>query len=175
MTVAAGPISLAREYLRATLADVTAFRTWVGADTQALALARIHTTDLPPPETRNTYSREELEALRPYAIVHTSGYRTDFTAIGSHHEYIDSGTLILRLQENVPVEIAGNDPEISERWENTLGQIIDGLWGLAGSAAGYSRITAIRMPESYIRAHKTLHATQGDFVVVDLEVDWGNA
>ena len=113
MTTPSGSISLAQQNLKVSLADCTAFRTWCGASDQAAALARIHLEGLPdPPEGQQTYTAEQLRALRPYAIVNTKpagGFSLALAAFGAHGDYDAAGKLEVQIFQNCPATL-DNDP-----------------------------------------------------------------
>ncbi len=176
MTAPAGPISLAEEYLRATLADVTAFRTWCGAAGQAEALAKIHNDGLPAAtDLENGYTKSELQDYAPYAIIETAeeaGYRMRFSAVGSSHEYADGGKLVLRLVQFVAVGDKDDVKEAERKWKNAIGQIMAGLFGLAGGA-GYLAITGLELEELF-RFHPNDNPALGDQQGAMIGVEWGS-
>ena len=174
-TAAKGPISTAQDLLRVTLADCAEFRSWVGAgggDIQTQARNRIHDEELPPKKV-GVYKVAELQALRPFALIDTTSYRSEHAATGDHHEPVGSGTLEVRLEQDVPAAIKNNAGEIGRRLLNTVGTIIDELWELAGQS-GYLAIESIAMFEPWDRHHKNKRTTLGDAVWVFLEIEWGN-
>lgn len=177
MTAPKGPISLAEEYLRSTLADVTAFRTWCGAANQSEALARIHNDGLPAPaDLEDGYTKTELQSYAPYAIVETDeedGYRMQFASVGDGYNYAEGGKLILRL---VQIVAAGDKDDIEEaerKWKNSIGQIMAGLFEKAGGA-GYLAITGLELAELF-RFHPNDQPALGDQQGAMIGVEWGTA
>jgi hypothetical protein len=72
-----GGLSLAEDYLAATLASSAAFRTMVGAGDSAAARQRIHFTAWPRATAGGCYTPEEIEQYLPSAMIFTgqaSGY-----------------------------------------------------------------------------------------------------
>ena len=175
MVTPAGPISLAEDYLADTLAAVSAFQTLVGAASAAEAKESIYNDALPAPAADGgEYTLAELQDYHPYALVETDpegGYQMDFASIGGDgtHEYRDSGKLILRIVRLI--DTAGEIEDDERTFKNTIGQILDGLWGLAGQA-GYLAITAIRVV-GWHRFHPNDEPALGDAQGVKVEVHWG--
>ena len=172
MTAPLGSIALAQEYLRTTLADCTSFRTWVGAVNQAQALARIHHEALPPPITGSEHTLEELRAYRPCALIWTdvdNGFARRVVSVDSS---IDSGSLGLRLAQDVGEEISHLHAEVYQRFINSVGQIVDELVGLAG-LAGYLAMTSLELKSGPFRSHPDEYETVGDIQFCDLRITWG--
>lgn len=140
-----GSISLVLDTLRTLLAGTAAFRTWVGAENQAEALARIHRHRLPRPAAGAAYhSRTELEAYRPYALV---WWETPFRRrrLGQA-EWIGQGTLKLELMQDVAEadwEVDGPDGTADLAWDDTVGGIVDALEA-AAVATGFTEITVVK-------------------------------
>lgn len=172
MTTATGSLSLSKENLRITLADCATFRTWVGATTAAQALNRIHHEGLPPRTSGEEYTIEELNALRPYALLSTESFGSRHEAASTSFDYRDSGTIRCRLVQEVPQEIADDHGEIGRRFDNVVGGIMDDLAALSGQG-GYLAIEGMDMPEPWTRTEDNRQATDGDFVQVDLLFEWG--
>ena len=115
-TAATGCISLAEELLRTSLADSDNFRTWVGASgasAQAQALNRVHYESLPvPPAGQQEYTRLQLQEMRPYALIGTSGFGGRHAATGSQFEFRHHGSMNLCLLQDIPAASWGT----SRRW-----------------------------------------------------------
>jgi hypothetical protein len=173
MASPAGPISLAEDHLRTTLANVAAFRTWCGAADVAAAKLKIHNDSLPDP-AGEVYTETELSTYAPYAILHTdpsNGYRMTFSDKNSDgsHNYVDEGQLQLWLVQFVNV---AHDVKTAERtFKNSLGQILDGLWDLAGQA-DYLAITLVDLDE-LVRVHPDDEPGQGDQQLAKITIGWG--
>jgi len=175
LPAAAGSISIAQDLLRTTLGDCATWRTWVGASgasAQAQARARIHDEALPPPANGDQYGRDELRALRPYALIGTNRFGSISTAASSSLEHDDSGELTLRLVWEIPDNIIDDHAAISREFLNGVGQIWDELLALAGQA-GYLAISQIDMPEPWQRNEQDAAETEGNEATVDLVVGWG--
>lgn len=172
--MAAGPISLAEDYLKATLAASATFRTLVEAEDAEAAEASIHNDALPAPAAADgVYTKTELEGYHPYALVDTDpdgGYQMVFSAVGAGgYEYGDSGKLILRLARLVP---ADTDVAAVERsWKNTIGQILTEMGDVAGTA-GYLAITGMTLV-SLDRFHPDNEPGMGDAQGATVAIDWG--
>lgn len=139
MTEPAGSLSLSQSYLRAMLSECAAFQTWVSAANATEALASIYYEGLPDPADKNVgYTRDELESVRPYAVIfldEEEGFLKSHIATGSSYDFEDHGRLKLRLEQDAPDDV-GDEPnsDANLRWKNVIGQIIDDLCGLAGTA-----------------------------------------
>jgi hypothetical protein len=175
LTAAAGSISLAVDYLRTTLADSAAFRTWAGAANQAAALARIYYESLPPPANGNEHTLAELAAYRPYALVWVSpedGFRKRHISQAASFGYAQSGTMLFRMLQTVDPAIANDPAEISRRFINTIGTIFDEFEDLCG-LAGYLAIESMEIDFGPYRGDPDEKTTQGDYIGIDINVSWG--
>lgn len=171
LTAPAGSISLAVDNLRTTLADSAMFRTWTATANQAAALARIYYESLPPPGDKNEHTLAELTAYRPYALVWTepeSGFtkRTDgFVAAD------ESGVMLMRFIQTVDPSIANDPAEISRRFINTLGTILDEMIALSWGG-GYLAISEMKLEFGPYRGDPDEKSSQGDYVGADVQVTW---
>jgi hypothetical protein len=169
---AEGGITLAEENLRLTLADCARFRTWTTASDQAKALARIYIDSLPnPPNDADSYSADELVALRPFAIVMTarqSGYSRGRVATET---YPEAGKMAIAFEENVPASLADDVPALERQFKNTLGVIIDEMLGLAYQA-GYLAIDLITF-SGPVRCLKDDAVGEGDHHFAMFEIQYG--
>ncbi len=175
MAIAVGNLARARENAGLTLADTAAFRALVGATSQGQALKRIHHCGLPRPADRQSYTVEELEALRPFAILFTNpeaGYTKSADAITESFDYADSGRILIDLEVDVPAEIAPDDGEVMSRAENVIGQILDDLAGLCGKD-GYLAAVTLALVEGPYRSPLEEGEAQGDYWSALLSLDWG--
>lgn len=174
MVTPAGPISLAEDYLETTLANCAAFQSLVSAANAAAALLSIYNDALPAPADGEGYTKAELVALHPYALIETDadgGYAMGFASVNADgsHNYRDAGKLCLRIVRQVT---AGGEIVDDERtWKNTIGQILTQLWALAGQA-GYLAITGIAV-EGWHRFHPNDEPAMGDAQGVTIAVEWG--
>lgn len=174
-TAATNLLALAQNNLRVSLADCATFRTWVGAegdDSQQQARDRIHDEGLPEPPLGVTFGLADLQALRPHAVISTLGLHSEHGSTGSVFGFDDSGILVLRLEQDVPQDIAHDMAEIGRRFTNTIGAIWDELKALSGGG-GYLAIESIDMPEPWGRSAEQDAESMGDFVRVELTITWG--
>ena len=145
---AAGPRGKAEEYLRNTLADCAAFRSWTGTtNNQAAARNRIHYDTLPLPDDKDEFRPDELQRLRPYAIV--SHKREDdghhLEQISTHH-FSSSGVIEMVFEQDIPEDAEFNAAQFQQRFKNTMDTIASELWALTHpAAAGYLALTDITM------------------------------
>jgi len=146
MVTAAGTLSLIEDVLRDTLADSATFRAVCGAADRTAALARIHLERLPDPaDEAEVYSRAEMEAYWPYAIVATdteegASYRRDAAS-----SWLVDATLWLMLGRQVPDGY--DDAQADLEFKNYVGKILDELCDLAdtGEADGVSYLQFVSM------------------------------
>lgn len=171
----AGSLSLAKKHLIDTLANVAAFQSFVGAADATEALARIYRAALPPPaDNAESYSPAELANYRAYALVWTDeeeGFQRVAVARSDHHDANESGRFTLRLVRTIPAEIVGDPDECELTFDNAIGQIIDGLFELAG-LSGYLAIDTIAISGGPFVNHPDIMPTQGDHQSVELGIDW---
>ena len=177
MTAASGPISIAQEALRTTLAACSAFRTWVSADDATAALKRIHHFTLPTPAAGEggEYELLELKALRPYAVCFTAarqGFRYGLAAVGNGFEFRGSGRLELRLVQNAPHGILEPTAEADLLFRNTIGDILDDMCELAGTG-GYLAFNNIAIEDGPYWPGAAQRTAQGLWQAVELSLDWG--
>lgn len=173
MTTAAGPISLSAEHLAAMLAAAPSWQTWTGAADAATARGRVHFDELPPNADGRDYTREELIALRPFAIVGVTQFHR---GRGGSPVALDSGALVMIVEDNVPEEIAAHGQEVALRFLNNLGALIDDLHDLAnaGMQAGYLLIDEIDMPDGFMRQDPGKVEADGDAAWAVLTIAWGS-
>jgi len=171
MTAAAGSLMKAQDHLRTMLANAAAVRTWMGVETVAAALAKIHHEALPPPaDDAVEYTLAELATYRPFIIVSTdeeNGYRKTAEAMGV---FAAGGTLRVELEQAVPADKT-NPAEIAILFKNSIGAIIDELVGMVDTA-GYLAFDQIAMTLGPFRATEDEATTQGDWQAVVLELEW---
>ncbi len=175
MTAPAGTISLAQQALKTTLADVTAFRTFADAGDQAAALARIHMEGLPKPGDGRQHTRTELETYRPYAVIFTDDPRGLIKTVDAHSGAFDfaaAGRLKLRIfQDAVDQYDNGPTADANVVFKNHVGEIIDGLCGLAGQG-GYLAFERIALDEGPYWGHPKLAPSQGVWQGAEIGIEW---
>lgn len=163
---------LAQDHLRTMLANAAAVRTWMGAGSVALALARIYHEALPPPsDNKADYTPAELTTYRPFIILSTDeqdGYRKTAQAMGL---FGAAGRLRIELEQDVPELVAGNPAEVAIRFKNSIGAIIDELVGMVATA-GYLSFDQVALTLGPFRATEDETTTQGDWQAAVLEVEW---
>lgn len=174
-TAAANSISLAQENLRLSLAACAAVQTWMGVLTAELAAAKIYHHGLPEPDDGHVYTREELEDLRPYIVVFTAerqGFQLDLAAMDDGFQFAAQGKLRARLYQNCP---NGYDDQPTSdanmQFTNTLGAILDGLAGLAGSG-GYFAPHLIRLEDGPFWPHPKAVPDEGLWQGAELYFEW---
>ena len=171
MTTPSGSISLAAEYAAATLADCPAFRTWCGADDAAQARGRIWFDALPPPNDQEEHTLDELQMYRPYVLIFVRSFGRAQVSTGTAYEFGSEGSMGMEFFQDVLAEIKNQAAEISLRFNNAIGSIIDELCDRAGTGGklAFKRIT---MDEPCVRTGKDEAATYGDALFVRLTLEW---
>lgn len=129
VTAAAGPITLAEEYLAATFAACARFQTMLGVASSAAALARCYIDSLPAPaavggNVPDEYTRAQLETLRPFCLISQpprKSYRRRRIATDT---YAESG--ILQAYIEITVD-SGDREDLStafRKFKNHVGVIL---------------------------------------------------
>lgn len=144
-----GSIATYQELLRTMLADSTTFRAWVGATTQAQAKSRIHMHELRPPEDRAEYTPDELNAMRPFAILAPGDddpFDTfaDAASTGEVYDWDERGSFDVVLEEAIPKELWKFPDVMKGRLFDTIDGLITDLRTMIGKA-GYLNATRIRV------------------------------
>lgn len=161
-----GPIALAETYLANMLADSARFRTLTGTADRATALKRIHFGHLPTPNSGGEYTRGEMEALRPFALVFTDdedGYGGSLNAVSDHYDYTDRGAIMAFIEMDVPENIQNNPAEVRRRFNNDVGTIFSEMDQMAGQA-DYLAVLDRSMVMGPARSHEDDEVTRGDYV-----------
>lgn len=171
MTNPAGFISLAKDYLRDSLANCATWQSWVGASGTGaadVAVARIYDEALPPSTSGNQHTLAELKAARPFALLTTESAGLSVTAAPVTTS--DYGVLTLIIYDNVPPDIERDDGEIAVRFENKLGAIMYEL-SQNRDTASYLALDNIEL-QHWGRTPKNELAMYGDAVQAVLRVEW---
>jgi hypothetical protein len=168
-------IQAVQEVMRVTLAASAAFQAMVGAGSASAALARIYHDELPKPASgQQSHSLVEMNALRPCAVVYTQvgqgGFRADRDAMGNGC-WNNSGTLVVVLMRNVPVEDKNDLSKVDTDFRTIAGDIIEDLIGL-NETAGYLTMDRIDAMGPYRTEVKELQSI-GDAQVYELVIAWG--
>ena len=146
MTTPRGVLSEAEDLLATTLADCPEFRTLVEEADRAGALEHIYNDVLPAASGDYTYTRTELQALRPYALYWTSpdnGYRSRSESASTGNNFVEGGEIIMKLERDVTDSDDITQAESDRDWNDIVGSIIRDMHDLAG-LDGYLNIVAIR-------------------------------
>jgi len=173
MTEPVGSLSLARSYLRNTIADCDTFRTWIGATTQEQARRRIFYDSLPAADRGLTLTRAELEAYRPHVLLFNVGYASERDSAGANFGADEGGAIVARFEQDVPAEIADNPAEITLRFENTVGQILDEIHDKS-MTGGYLLVVRLTISQPTLRVPHKYIAKEGDYVQTDALALWGD-
>ena len=175
MTAPSGPIALAQEYLRLTVAACPTFQSWTGAPDAASAANRLYHEALPPPRDTEAaeHTRSELETYRPFGLIWTAeqkGLVLAADAFGpAEYNFQASGELRMLLEQDVPEEIASDPAEIDLRFKNVVGKIMAEMCALAGRP-GYLALRRLEIETGPYRFHPDLVEAQGDAQGIVLSV-----
>jgi len=170
--VYAGCLSPSIEAMRYMLADSAAMASWLEESTQAAALARIYRSALPRPASGHArYSAEELAALFPLAVVWHNEFAKTFSAIGTHYEFGESGSITVRLMQMVAAEYADDHAGLQLAFENELGVILDELADMAGTSP-YLSIVGISWDGEVLRTTEAEQQQIGDAIWTEFVVTW---
>ena len=177
-----GPIYNAQEALRYLLAVCPTFREWTSTESRAAALARVHHFHLPWPSDGDSYTRVELQALRPYAMVWTppGGFRMEKEDVSS---FVDSGTLALRLVQTAPDNDENEpDDETNLTFLKTVGKIMREMCERQGTEDAeaftdeqpqtHIAFTAIELKGGPCWPEEIDETTEGPWVCFDIEIEW---
>jgi len=170
-----GPIVDAEVLLADTLAASSHFQTLVGAANAAEASERIFHDELPRPEgeTDADTLADFLDRL-PFAVLWTNpeeGFAATAAAGGAHHEFIDSGELVVEVWKRVADADLDDDAAAARAFKREVGLVLTDLMELAG-AAGYLAITRLRAAGPW-RTHPDDAWTQGQALFARLNISWG--
>jgi hypothetical protein len=174
LDAATGPISLPEKYLADQIAASAGGQALLGVASANDALLRIHFDSLPPPRASNEYEKAELEEYRPFIVICTNpreGWQYTRT---SFLTFPESGSLIVEVEKNVPRTPDKQERKLHENmrtFKNQLGALAKDVAALA-SQAGYLDIQRIALLTLF-QSDPELEATQGDFLLALLRVDWG--
>lgn len=170
----AGELSAAIENLRQSVAGSAAFQSLVGAADSAEALQRVHVTALPRPTQGGKFSREELEDLRPYALIYfdeNSGVTFEKDAAGESDEFgTRHGRMHLELARDVPAELANDLSAAELDWIRVVDAIIEDLMDLSG-VAGHLSFNRL-LTEGPGRNHPNRIPTEGDCQMMMLHFEY---
>lgn len=183
METAAGPIALSKSLLRTMISKCSALQSWDGFTfTEAELLERVYLDALPaPPDFKPEYTREQMEALRPFVLVYMppiGGFGMNANSAGSVCGASAFGSFIVELHRNVKPDEAADPGAVDRSFENTIGQFVStnamnmpGLWQLSRYQT-YLELRAVELLEVY-RAHPDDVPSKGDFQIATLLVQWG--
>ena len=167
---AVGPISLAKQYLRNTIAGTATFQTATGTASEAAALAHVYDEEIPAKD--GDYSAAELINLRPFAIVESlneNSFKMVRTSRGVGSNFRDSGSLAIYYEANVDDELSFNENKLA--FINTIGALILDISDLAGQS-GYLDINNLELKQ-FGFCHEDDIPKQGDHMMAMMMIDWG--
>lgn len=148
---------------------------------EATARAHIHGDGLPPPDDdADDYSKKQLEALRPFALVWNDP-ESGYTMQASSHDHccpMMSGQVNVQIELNTPEELGGDMTAIGNWARIAFGRLLytkdaaqPGLWDLNGGD-NYLYFHRLSVNGPWRSDEKQL-AQYGDSVFAEFELHWG--
>jgi len=157
----------ALDLLTATLANSSAFQSFVNAANSTDATARIYSDVLPAPAA-GEYTEAELLSLRPCALIHAHRTRRRRTSTCTGFE--QSGQAVVCLMRTTPDDEPNNLKDIAFRG---IGESIADDLQEDSYTEGRLNIWGMELAGPF-RTTPTETAGQGDFQQYDITLDWGN-
>lgn len=174
---ALGPLSISKERFSSSLANSSTFQAMVGAADATAARNRIYNDVVPELDYAKKYTKDELETLRPYAMVSIPDgqgvFRLFRTGRGLTDGYVDNGTVHCQIARDIPPALVDLPEQAEEDFYNVIGQIFVDLVN-ASNGDGNLDINDISLNWIMLSDPKN-RATQGMFQVADFQVGWGLA
>ncbi len=176
------PLSMAIARCMMLLANCDSVQSFLGASDADEAYPRIHDTDIEyPAATQVTWTKDELEELRPFITVEmdvSQGFRSVRTATDG--VFNDGG----RLQVMFERSLASGDSETLATPKNAvvnmreeIGEIIAEMWEKHEQAADadhdYLSLQSINLFGPLVSNHKEA-SESGEYVVAWLDIIYGN-
>lgn len=171
-----GPLSLPLGHLRTLVAASGAFQSWTETSDADAAKERIFLVG-PPPEAAE-YTLQELQALRPFAVVDLWTPRQGYggqpyrTEREGHNAFQEAGKLTLDLIDDVIDEEAGDFASSKIRFLNRVGGVISDLVATQGQDV-YLSVHAIELYQGPILSDEEKVDEQGRFWRAQFLVHWG--
>ena len=170
--VAEGPFAKAEEHLANSFGASPRFRAWAKASTADQAQSRIYFGDLPTcPVGQDAYTREQMEAFRPFVIIATNPRQGARLKRGAYLVAQDSGSLVVLLEQDVPKEKYREQEQVKRCFLNDLGIICKELFEV-GEQAGTLSVSEISL-SGPIESEVEQEAGEGRFLYAWLTVTWG--
>lgn len=183
-TLENGPLIIVLDQIRQLVADCYWFRRVTDPDNpwdDETALAHTYIDALPKHAENESYTADELAALRPYAIIEQAGgdgFRVNIETADSCCAR-PMGHVIIGLRLSVPDSLKDDDNVLGRWAATTVGKIIwtgnEAQPGLLDLGVPPNRIAIRRLnAEPYERVPEEHRKDKGDFLIVDIDVYWGN-
>jgi hypothetical protein len=173
-TAATGSAGKAMAYLKAMLAAGAVWRSWTGAGSAAAAATRVYIEALPLPVDRAEYTPDELERLRPFALIWPDPSQAFRAVPVGVARTIDGGTMMLTIEDGIETGLIDQFEEAITQFRNRIeGVIADLITAGAGHTAGYLVDPRIETVESPHRRGAEVEAAQGVFHQATYRVQWG--
>ncbi len=163
-------IQTSQALLRTSLAASAAFQSLVGAADATAAAAKIYHDAFPKPaNNKQAHSLDELNALRPCAIVYTEDFET--TRDATDYCWHQKGVIRAVIYRNVPTADKNNQSKLETDFRTIMGEIMQDLIDLS-ETAGYLAVRGMRTEGPYRTDNEELNAI-GDAQAYELIIRWG--
>ena len=177
MDAAVAGIAISKAALQSQLSKCARFQSFVGGN-EAAALARIKLDADPFPtdeggNVKESYTAAELTAVRPFALIFydpRQGYRLQ--AAGAPNAAVESGTLQIHFEKEIPVALRKTLSEAHRQWDNDLGQIARELTDLK-TTDGMLQIDQGITVNGPFFSDESQAPGQGNFAYALMTVTWG--
>lgn len=159
--------------LATTLAACDVFQEFVGAANSTEALERIYHDAFPKPNG-DKYTLEELEAIRPCALIFTpdaQGYITEYDS--SLAGWRARGIVYCVLYRTVPTSIQNEPGEVATTFRVIMSNLINELKDKADAISGGMLAARRMMANGPFRADETQVNELGDEQAYELIIEWG--
>lgn len=167
------PLSVAMDALRTLISESLTFRTWVNKATPTLAKADIHVVGLPDPAKSSGYGLQEIQALRPFALLGFPAAGGGLTAQrigdGTQLTFNEFGRILMAFEDDI--DPADSHEDAAFKFLNNVGGIINDMVALAGVNGGFWA-QAFEMVGLW-RSDPDDRSTAGDFYWASFDVPWG--
>jgi hypothetical protein len=166
-----GSMKTAEGAFRDMLSNSTAFQGLVREVVAAGALGHIYPWAIPAPTDGDKHSREELQALRPFAIVRSENVLLSSSAVAT---FEDRGELVVILERDAPVDVVRDAQARMVAWRDVVDDIVTDLQTLTAQAPanGWPVLIGIAVEDIGVSAEDEA-PTNGVFDTAYLRVQWG--
>lgn len=175
-------LSLPTEYLRTLITNVSVWQEWLGvdgdADPVASAKLKTHIAGTPAPANGRRYSKSEIDALHPFAIIamppEGDGLNAYQAGGGNLMDFDRSGRLLLSFEDTIDPD--HSPEEAYYTFLNRVGAVLDGMTTLSGDDDGsnqYLPLRSIELFEGPMQSDVAAEESAGRYYYATLMIGWG--